>query len=97
MELDGKSQYHNIKQYIKVNDYPLKTFNNDNKIIHHLLMGFFLSKEVLYKKNFYDGMLLKCVDVVETETIMVEIHEGICVTHANSHMMAQQIMRVGYY
>ena len=42
-------------------------------------------------------MLLKCVDAIKARKILKEIHEGICGTHANGHMMARQIMRAGYY
>ena len=59
-------------------------------------MGFLLDGEILYKKG-RDQMLLRCVDAIEARKILKEIHEGICGTHANGHMMARQIMRVGYY
>ena len=42
-------------------------------------------------------MLLRCVDAHEAKRIMKEIHERICGTHANGHMMAKQVMRAGYY
>jgi hypothetical protein len=28
---------------------------------------------------------------------MEEVHEGICGTHANGHMLARQIQRAGYF
>ena len=59
-------------------------------------MGFFLDRDILYKKS-KDQMLLRCVDVDETKKIVHEIHEGVCGTHASGHVMARQIMRVGYY
>ena len=59
-------------------------------------MGFLLDGEILYKKG-RDQMLLRCVDAIEARKILKEIHEGICGTHANGHMMARQIMRAGYY
>ena len=59
-------------------------------------MGFFLDRDVLYKKN-KNQILLRCVDVSEAKKIMHEIHEGVCGTHASRYMMARQIMRVEYY
>ena len=59
-------------------------------------MGFFLNKEVLYKKG-KNQILLRCVDANKPKKIVHEIHESVCGTHANGHMMARQIMRVGYY
>ncbi|KAL0559086.1 hypothetical protein IC582_003676 [Cucumis melo] len=59
-------------------------------------MKFFLSGEVLYKRN-YDMTLLRCVDALEAKNFLEEIHEGVCGTHANGHMMARQILRAGYF
>ena len=59
-------------------------------------MGFFLDRDVLYKKS-KDQILLRCVDANEAKKIVHEIHEGVCGTYANGHVMARQIMRVGYY
>ena len=59
-------------------------------------MGFFLDGEVLYKKG-KDQILLRYVDTSEAKKIVHEIHEGVCGTHASGHIMARQIMRVGYY
>ena len=59
-------------------------------------MGFFLDGEVLYKKS-KDQIMLRCVDVSKAKKIVHEIHEGVCGTHVSRHVMAKQIMRVGYY
>ncbi|KAL0540988.1 hypothetical protein IC582_021015 [Cucumis melo] len=58
-------------------------------------MKFFLNGEVLYKRN-YDMTLLRCVDALEAEKILEEIH-GVCGTHANGHRMARQFLRAGYF
>ena len=49
-------------------------------------MGFFLDREVLYKKS-KDQILLRCVDA--SEAIVHEIHEGVCGTHASGHVMVR--------
>ena len=59
-------------------------------------MGFFLDGDIFYKKN-KDQMLLRCVNADEAKKIVHEIHEGVYGTHANGHVMARQIMRIGYY
>ena len=59
-------------------------------------MEFFLDGEVLYKKS-RDQILLKCVDAKEAKKIVLEIHEGVCGTHASELVMARQIMRAEYY
>ena len=55
-------------------------------------MGFFLDRDILYKKS-KDQILLKCVDADEAKKIVHEIYEGVCGTHASGHVMARQIMR----
>ena len=57
-------------------------------------MNFFLSEEVLYKRN-YDMTLLRCVDASEAKIILEEVHEGVCETQ-NGHIMASQIMHADY-
>ena len=59
-------------------------------------MGFFLDGDILYKKS-KDQILLRCVNANEAKKIVQEIHEGVCGTHANGHVMVRQIMKVGYY
>ena len=61
-----------------------------------LAMGFFLDKEVFYKKR-KDQILLRCVNANEANKIVHEIHEGVYGTHASGHVMARQIMKARYY
>ena len=42
-------------------------------------------------------LLLRCIDKIEAERIMVELHEGTFGTHSSGHMMAKKILREGYY
>jgi len=53
-------------------------------------MNFYLDGEILYKKSF-DGTLLRCLDEVEAKNALREVHERICSTHANGHVMARKI------
>ena len=95
-EIDGKSWYYDVLQYVKDRQYPDHASKNDKRILRRLAMGFLIDGEVLYKKG-KDQILLRCVDSSETNRIVEEIHEGICKTHANGHGMTGQVMRVGYY
>ena len=70
--------------------------DNDKKILRRLAMGFFLDGDILYKKS-KDQILLRCVNADEVKKIIHEIHEGVCGTYVSEHVMARQIMRVGYY
>ena len=96
IENDNKPWYFDIKQYIKYREYPYETSKNHKHTIRRLVMNFFLSDEVLYKRN-HDMELLQCVDLEEANQIITKVHEGICGTHVNEHMVARQILRSGYY
>ncbi|WRX11880.1 Ribonuclease H domain - like 10 [Theobroma cacao] len=95
-EVDGKPWYHDIVQYIRHQRYPENATDNDKRTLRRLATGFFLSGEVLYKRS-RDQVLLRCVDAIEANKIMEEVHEGTCGIHANGHMLARQIMRAVYY
>ena len=95
-EPDGNPWYHDILRYVKDQQYSDSRNDNDKRTLRRLAMGFFLDGEVLYKKS-KDQTLLRCIDADEAKKIVHKIHEGICGTHASGHVMARQIMRVGYY
>ena len=56
----------------------------------------FISNGILYKHN-HDSILLRCMDKIEAEKIMEELHEGTFGTHSSGHTMAKKILRAGYY
>ena len=41
--------------------------------------------------------LLKCIEPLETDYIIKEIHEGICRNHARGQSLAFKTLRQGYY
>ncbi|XP_017972475.1 PREDICTED: uncharacterized protein LOC108661106 [Theobroma cacao] len=95
-EVDDKPWYHDIMQYIKHQAYPENVTDNDKRTLRRLVMGFFLSGEVFYKRN-RDQVLLRCVDVSKANKIMKEVHKGTCGAHANGYMFARKIMRASCY
>ena len=50
----------------------------------------------MYKCN-HDSILLRCVDKIEGEKIMAELHEGTFGTHSSGHAMAKKILQADYY
>ena len=95
-EKDGKPWYFDIKRYIEDKEYPHEASDNDKRTLQRLAAGFFLSGNILYKRN-HDMVLLRCVNAREVEQMLVEVHEGSFETHANGHAMARKILRAGYY
>ncbi|KAA3475393.1 reverse transcriptase [Gossypium australe] len=74
----------------------LEVYGDSVRTLRRLASDYVLDGEILYKKR-KDQVLLRCVDVVEVEKILEEVHEGVCGTHANGFTMARQIMRFRYY
>jgi hypothetical protein len=68
----------------------------DRKTLRRLAMYYYLDEEVLYKRSF-NITLVKCLNEADTTNILQEIHEGICSTHTNRHMMARKIQKAGYF
>ena len=73
---DEKPWYHDIKAYIKNSEYPFGAIDNEKKFIWRMAYQFFLSGEVLYKRN-HDSTLLQCVDAFEDNHLMEEMHESL--------------------
>ncbi|XP_058774693.1 uncharacterized protein LOC131648971 [Vicia villosa] len=88
---DDKPWFHNIKRYLERQEYPENASTIDKKTLRRLAAKFFLSGDILYKRN-YDSVLLRCVDEREAKEIIKEVHDGTFGTHANGHAMARKIL-----
>ena len=55
-EQDGKPWYFDIKRYIEDKEYPREASDNDKRMLRRLAAGFFLSVDILYRRNH--GMVL---------------------------------------
>ncbi|RDX61185.1 hypothetical protein CR513_60607, partial [Mucuna pruriens] len=89
-------QYHDIKGYLEEGAYLLGATENDKRTLRRLVVGFFISSAILYKRST-NWMLLYSIDEQEAKGIMEEVHEGTFNTHTNGHALACKILRVGYY
>ena len=57
VKADGKPWFHDIKAYIKNSEYLPGATNSEKKFIQRMARKFFLSENVLYKRN-HDSTLL---------------------------------------
>ncbi|XP_071737067.1 uncharacterized protein [Rutidosis leptorrhynchoides] len=57
---------------------------------------YLLDKGILYKKSFL-GPHLRCLNPTQAETIIREVHEGMCALHSGHKTVVSKIMRLGYY
>ena len=95
VKADRKPWYHDIKVYIKDNEYLPGAIDSEKKFIRHMAYQFFLNGEVLYKRN-HDFTLLRCVDS-EANHLMEKMNKGLLGAHASGPLLARKIMRASYY
>ncbi|XP_009776063.1 uncharacterized protein [Nicotiana sylvestris] len=95
-ELYGDSWYHDIKRFLKIREYLEHAKGDKKRTIRRLADGFFLNGEILYKRA-PDSNLLTCIDSIEAEWIMSEVHSGVCGSHMNGYVLVKKILRAGYY
>ncbi|PKI61223.1 hypothetical protein CRG98_018371 [Punica granatum] len=93
---DEQPWYEDIKHFLQTGQYPTFANRRDRKTLRQLAAHCFLSGEVLYRRSF-DATLLRCVDEIETQRLMGEIHEGSCGPHMSGLMLAKKLMRLGYF
>ena len=91
-----KPWFHEVKRYLEAPEYPEGALVNDKKFLRRFSANFFLNNGILYKRN-HDFVLLHCVDKVEADKFMVDLHEGTFGTHSSGKIIAKNILRAGYY
>ena len=96
VEADGEPWYHDIKQFIKAREYPLHAYRDQKRTIRRITDGLLLSGDILYKRT-QDLNLVRCVNNQEVETIMNDVHSGVCGPHMNGYVLAKKIIQAGYY
>ncbi|XP_070022777.1 uncharacterized protein [Nicotiana sylvestris] len=64
--------YHDIKKFLKTQEYPEQASGDQKRTIRRHASGFFLSGDVLYKRTA-DLNLLRCVDAEEVGRVMHEV------------------------
>ncbi|XP_060190488.1 uncharacterized protein LOC132619672 [Lycium barbarum] len=74
-EPDGKPWYNDIKMYLEKREYHEGITNGQKKTIRRMSNGFFLNKEILYKRTL-DLCLLRCVDADEASKLLEEVLAG---------------------
>ncbi|XP_059288755.1 uncharacterized protein LOC132042153 [Lycium ferocissimum] len=72
-EVDEKPWYVDIKMFLEKGEYPEGITLNQKRTIRKLANGFFLNKNVLYKRT-PDLGLLRCVNSVEATKLIEEVH-----------------------
>jgi len=51
---------------------------------------------ILYKRGFITP-LIKCLGPNETQEVLADVHDGICIQHLGAKALAKKVLRAGYY
>ncbi|XP_060216523.1 uncharacterized protein LOC132644006 [Lycium barbarum] len=82
--------------FLEKGEYPEGITLNQNRTIRKLANGFFLNKNILYKRT-PDLGLLRCVNSSKATKLIEEVHVRTCGPHMNRFVLAKKILRIGYY
>ncbi|XP_060180778.1 uncharacterized protein LOC132610480 [Lycium barbarum] len=90
-EPDGKPWYNDIKIYLERREYPESITNGQKNTIRRMANGFFLNKEMMYKRTLDLG-LLRCVDAGEASKLLEKVHARACGPYMNGFVLAKIIL-----
>ncbi|XP_034674275.1 uncharacterized protein LOC117905472 [Vitis riparia] len=93
---DGLPWYHDIYQFLSCGSYPESATVKDRRALRQLATRFVICGKSLYRQS-PNGLLLLCLDRASADRVMREVHAGVCGPHMGGHMLAQKIMRTGYF
>ncbi|XP_009589962.1 uncharacterized protein [Nicotiana tomentosiformis] len=95
-EPDDKPWYHDIKRFFVTREYPKNATNGQKQALRRLTNHIFLNGEVMYRRT-PDLGLLRCVDAAKAIILLEEILVGMCGPHMNGFILANKILRAGYF
>nr|GEY13131.1 reverse transcriptase domain-containing protein [Tanacetum cinerariifolium] len=72
------------------------TDENEARSLQMKIGQYVVEDEVLFKKSYLSPML-RCVDPLQTNYIIREVHEGACGMHAGARSVVAKIIKQGYY
>ncbi|XP_042485794.1 uncharacterized protein LOC122066035 [Macadamia integrifolia] len=96
LTVDGRPWFAHIVDFIREGKYPADATQGDKRFLRRYATQFILHEDILYKRSF-DGVQLVCVDEDQAQTILEQVHQGICGPHMNACMLAKKILRLGYF
>ncbi|XP_071718686.1 uncharacterized protein [Rutidosis leptorrhynchoides] len=83
-----------IVEFLSTGTLPIDSI--DARKIKMKASMYLLNKGILYRKYFL-GPHLRCLNPTQAESIIREVHEGMCALHSGHKIVASKIMRLGYY
>ena len=84
-----------IIQYLKEDMLPEEKIEADK--IRRKTTSYWLSKDHKLYKHSFSGPYLLCVHPEQTESLLEEMHEGICGSHTRGRSLAHRAITQGYW
>ncbi|XP_071709193.1 uncharacterized protein [Rutidosis leptorrhynchoides] len=83
-----------IVEFLNKGTLPIDSI--ESKKIKMKAPMYLLDKGILYRKSFL-GPHLRCLNPIQAESIIQEVHEGMYALHSGHKTVVSKIMRLGYY
>ena len=84
-----------IIQFLKEDILPEEKIEADK--IRRKATSYWLSEDHKLYKRFFSGPYLLCVHLEQTESLLEEMHEGICGSHTGGRSLAHKALTQGYW
>eukprot|EP00253_Pinus_taeda_P024170 PITA_24170 len=93
---DIESLYADTIYYLKNGYAPSHLDHTKKRTLRLKAKQYQLIDDVLFKRN-YDSMLLRCLEKIESEKVLQELHDGPAGGHYAGDATAHKILQAGYY
>ncbi|GMY29549.1 transposase family protein, partial [Fagus crenata] len=91
-----KPWFADIQRFVEDGSYTEGVDKKDRRALRITATQYIICGGVLYKRS-YEGIHLRCVDEVEAERLINEVHLRACGPHMNGKMLARKILRMSFY
>jgi ribonuclease HI len=91
-----KPWFADIQRFMEDRSYTEGVDKKDRRALRITATQYIICGGVLYKRS-YEGIQLRCVDEVEAERLINEVHLRACGPHMNGKMLARKILRMSFY
>ena len=91
----GPSWMDSIIQFLKEDVLPEEKVEADK--IRRKATSYWLSEDHKLHKRSFSGPYLLCVHPEQTESLLEEMHEGICESHTEGRSLAHRVITQGYW
>uniref|UniRef100_A0A2N9H197 Uncharacterized protein n=2 Tax=Fagus sylvatica TaxID=28930 RepID=A0A2N9H197_FAGSY len=85
-----------LQRFVEDGSYTEGVDKKDRRALRITATQYIICGGVLYKRS-YEGIHLRCVDEVEAERLINEVHLRACGPHMNGKMLARKILRMSFY